>query len=166
MANRSSGSGDPIAIAAIAAPTALSRIGVRRRTACDEHEPQHREPGDELEISDHAAALLAHRELLETVLQALEEALEVPDQAFEHAGRSAYLETVDQPEDLSAEATAARLIDAIQGYLRRAYRSTRGAAAMEFRERILRGAERGFQLAEQPSFDLHLQCALHRLFGT
>jgi hypothetical protein len=107
-----------------------------------------------VELSPEAARLRNQRALLRTALQATEEDVaRVLRARFDEAGRADYLATIAQPDDLSPEATAERILGGITGYIYRAFRRSRPEAnagdLAEFERGVRSGLERGMKAARQ-----------------
>jgi len=88
------------------------------------------------------------------VLASFERRLSADELAlFEQAGRSAYLDSIAEDADRSAEGTARRILGGITGYIFGAFRLARGELAREdidtFEREALRGFERGFGQAQE-----------------
>ena len=111
-------------------------------------------PGEtrELEISAAAHKLRLEAELIRGTFEGVEDALfGVQDLLFEQAGRSEYLESIELPEDLSASATAERILGGISGYIYRAFQLGHPDADLadlsRFKSEALRGFEQGLEEA-------------------
>lgn len=106
----------------------------------------------EISISDEARALRLESELMRGTFDGVEGALfGVDDPLFDQAGRAEYLESVDAPDDLSAGATAERILDGITGYIYRAFQLGNPDADAEdfarFKSEVMRGFEQGLEEA-------------------
>jgi len=94
-----------------------------------------------VEISRGAALLRAHRALLHAALDTPE--ADAVRARFEETGRSEYLASIERPTDLSAEATAERILGGVTGYVYRAFRRTRPEATEAVLAEFERGARAG-----------------------
>jgi hypothetical protein len=103
-------------------------------------------------LSSRARAADAQRSILEKALSGMEEQFS-QDDLFAEAGRADYLESVSQPTDLSAQATAGRILGGITGYIFGAFRLQHDEIGHEelesFREQVMQGFERGMGEARQ-----------------
>lgn len=109
---------------------------------------------DSVEISPMAERLKADRDLLRAIFGGVEEEVSSPDRSlFETAGRSEYLASIAEPTDLSAEATANRILGGIRGYIYGAFRMSKPDATAEdfeeFASEVMRGSEQGMGEARE-----------------
>ena len=125
------------------------------------HRPQLRSSSEvedtRVEISAEAELLRAQSDLLRAVFGGVEQNVAPQDRlAFERAGRSEYLESSLNDSaagmlDLSPEATAARILGGIQGYIYRAFMAQHPGATAEdfehFKAEVVRGFEQGMSEA-------------------
>jgi hypothetical protein len=112
-----------------------------------------------VEISGDAEKLRVHRELLRAVFGAVQgQVSRAGLAAFAPAEQTEYLASVSHPSDLSAEATAQRILDGIGGYVIRAFRAQNLDATWEqaecFRQQVLRGVNQGIAEAKRAIADL------------
>ncbi len=83
---------------------------------------------DQVTLSARASALYAEQVLVRRTLDGVEAALSPPLAPFEPAGRAEYLAFIDDPDDLSPEARADRILGGITGYLLEAWERAGGGA--------------------------------------
>jgi hypothetical protein len=112
-----------------------------------------------VEISRDAETLRVHRALLRAVLGGVQGQVSGAGLAvFAPAEQTEYLASVSHPSDLSAEATAQRILDGIGGYIIRAFRAQNPDAPWEqaecFRQQVLRGVNQGILEARRAIADL------------
>ena len=104
-----------------------------------------------IELSEAARTLDGQRRLLRGLLGGAEERVPAGAELFEQAGRSEYLASIAEPTDLSAEATADRILGGITGYIFGAFSLARGELdaddVEEFAARAREGLERGLREA-------------------
>jgi hypothetical protein len=109
-------------------------------------------PSAAVALSDRARAADAQRSILEKALSGMEDQFS-KDDPFAQAGRADYLESVSNPSDLSAEATAGRILGGITGYIFGAFQLQHdkiGHDELEdFRDQVMRGFKRGMGEARQ-----------------
>ena len=101
-----------------------------------------------VQISPQAERLRAQRQILRSVLGGLEgDDAAGGRELFEAAGRSEYLDSIAQANDLSPQATAQRILGGITGYIYGAFRLANPDASAEdfdrFAADVLRGFEKG-----------------------
>ena len=111
-----------------------------------------------VEISAEAEHLRAQSDLLRAVFRGVEQKVAPQARlAFERAGRSEYLESSLNDSargmlDLSPEATAARILGGIQGFIYRAFMAEHPGATAEdfeqFKAEVVRGFEQGMSEAK------------------
>jgi hypothetical protein len=141
-------------IAGAPAPALKSGTPNAPRSSGERAIAQRPEPDTRIELSPEAARLRDQRSLLRTALQATEEDVaRVLRARFDEAGRADYLTSIAQPDDLSPEATAERILGGITGYIYRAFRRSRpeanGDDLAEFERGVRSGLERGMKEARR-----------------
>jgi hypothetical protein len=109
-------------------------------------------PGEtqELEISARGQRLRLEAELMRATLGGVESAIfGLDDPVYEQAERNEYLESIEIPDDFSADSTAERILAGITGYIYRAFRlsnpDANGDDFARFKQETLRGFEQGLE---------------------
>ncbi len=142
--------------------SASSSVGPGDDTAASERAPLEaaEASGDSVSISATAFAMRQDSLVIEASLTSIEASVSEADitsvlagaydalSAFEEAGRSDYLDSIANPTDLSAEATADRILGGITGYIFQAFQLDNPDATAEefegFFAEVTRGFEQGF----------------------
>ncbi|MEE8558790.1 MAG: DUF5610 domain-containing protein [Myxococcota bacterium] len=132
--------------------TRLEELTARRVQRPRGKAPHHVKRTETLHVSERAQALRGQRELLERILGGAETGIREVEEALEKAGKSAYLESIESPADLSPEATAERILGGITGYIYGAFRLESPDATAEdferFQAKVLEGFGRGLAEAK------------------